>query len=152
MPAIRSMTVPTDQTVPTGQTVPAPADEKRIRVLIVEDEPLVSDLLADVLTKQGFAVQAAWTASEALRHLAAEPRVDILLTDIDLPGGMDGAALAREARRRRPDLPVLYTTGQRACIERLEPVEGSMFLPKPFDLSRIGHLLDYLLTSKSIGH
>ena len=72
--------------------------------------------------------------------------VDILFTDLDLRGGMDGGALARRARELRPDLPVIYTSGRRSQIDSLQPVDGSMFVPKPYDPFRIGCLLDYLLT------
>jgi hypothetical protein len=47
----------------------------------------------------------------------------------------------------RPNLPVIYTSGRRAVIEHLDPVEGSMFVPKPYDPFRIGRLLDYLVAA-----
>ena len=68
-----------------------------IRVLLVEDELLISEWMAESLSEQGFAVQTATNAADALRHLASD-QVDVLFTDINLPGGMDGAALARRAR------------------------------------------------------
>jgi len=65
-----------------------------IRVLLVEDEFLISAWVAESLAEQGFAVHAVSNATDALQHLASEP-VDVLFTDINLPGGLDGAALAR---------------------------------------------------------
>src|SRR5271170_20570 len=67
-----------------------------IRVLLVEDEFLIGELVADYLAEQGFAVRYVANGVDALRHLAAEP-VDVLFTDIDLPGGIDGTTLARSA-------------------------------------------------------
>lgn len=118
---------------------------KRTCVLLVEDELMISDIVCEAFEEQGFEVEAVDNAADALRHLMTGSTVDILFTDVNLPGGMDGAALARRARELRPDLPVIYTSGRRSQIERLAPVEGSMFVPKPYDPFRIGRLLDYLV-------
>jgi CheY-like chemotaxis protein len=122
--------------------------EKRARVLLVEDEPLICDVAAEALEEQGFEVQAVPDARAALRYLKSGKRVDILFTDVDLPGGMDGAALAQHARELRPHLPVMYTSGTRSKIEQMDPVMGSMFLPKPYNLFDLGRLFDYLMTAK----
>jgi CheY-like chemotaxis protein len=125
--------------------------EKRASVLLVEDEALICDLAAEVLAEQGFEVRAVATAMEALRHLMSESQIDILFTDVNLPGGMDGEALAQRARELRPDLPVMYTSGRRISIETLDPVEGSMFVAKPYNPFEIGPLLEYLVAAKKIG-
>jgi CheY-like chemotaxis protein len=129
-----------------------PTKEKRASVLLVEDEPLICDLAAEVLAEQGFEVRAASTALEALRHLMSGSQIDILFTDVNLPGGMDGEALAQRARELRPDLPVMYTSGRRHSIETLDPVEGSMFVAKPYNPFEIGQLLEYLVAARKIGH
>ncbi len=127
----------------TAQTV-----EGRASILLVEDEPLICDIAAQALVEQGFRVHVALTASEALHHLNSSSRIDVLFTDVNLAGGMDGAALARRAREIRPGLPVMYTSGRRFCIEQLDPVENSMFVPKPYDPFNIGRLFDYLAAAK----
>ncbi len=124
--------------------------EKRASVLLVEDEPMISDIATEALEEQGFEVEAVSNAGEALRRLMSGPPVDVLFTDVNLPGGMDGAALARRARELRPNLPVMYTSGRRAVIEQLNPVEGSMFVPKPYDPFRVGRLLDYLVAAHTL--
>jgi CheY-like chemotaxis protein len=124
--------------------------ERRASVLLVEDEPLISDLATEALQEQGFEVAAVSNAGEALRRLISGAPVDVLFTDINLPGGMDGGTLARRARELRPNLPVIYTSGRRAVIEQLDPVEGSMFVPKPYDLFRVGRLLDYLVAAHTL--
>jgi CheY-like chemotaxis protein len=126
------------------------AIEKRASVLLVEDEPLISDIATEALEEQGFEVRAVATAAEALRCLNAGTPIDILFTDVNLPGGMDGGALARHARELRPGLPIMYTSGRRAMIEELNPVEGSMFVRKPYDPYDLGRLLEYLVMSKRI--
>jgi CheY-like chemotaxis protein len=128
----------------------AMATEKRASVLLVEDEPAISDIAAEALAEQGFEVRAVASASEALRFLTAGEPIDILFTDINLPGGMDGAALAQAARVLRPGLPVMYTSGRRSSIEHLDPIEGSMFVAKPYNPFDLGRLLDYLMSSRLI--
>jgi CheY-like chemotaxis protein len=125
---------------------------KRARILLVEDEPLICDLAAEALAEQGFAVAAMGTANEALQYLASDSPVDVLFTDVNLAGGMDGDALARLARELRPDLPVVYTSGRRSKIESMDPVEGSMFLAKPYDPYKVGPLFDYLIGADKISH
>jgi DNA-binding response OmpR family regulator len=118
-------------------------------VLLVEDEPLISDIAAEALQEQGFEVETASNAGDALRRLEAESPVDILFTDIDLPGGMDGTALARCARRLHCDLPVLFTSG-RYRPDASEAVAGAMFLPKPYDLTLLGRMLGVLVIRPEI--
>jgi CheY-like chemotaxis protein len=124
--------------------------EKRASVLLVEDEPMISDLAIEALQDQGFEVAAVSNAGDALRRLISGAPVDVLFTDINLPGGMDGGTLARRARELRPNLPVIYTSGRRAVIEQLDPVEGSMFVPKPYDPFRIARLFDYLVAAHTL--
>ncbi len=73
-----------------------------ISVLLVEDEVLISNLVADCLIASGFAVHEVTTADEALRYIDSGANIDVLFTDVNLPGGMDGAELATRARERRP--------------------------------------------------
>jgi CheY-like chemotaxis protein len=122
--------------------------EKRTSVLLVEDEQLISDITAEALEEQGFEVASVSNAGDALRRLQTGSRIDVLFTDVSLPGGMDGATLVRRARELRPDLPVIYTSGRRSVIDQLDPVEGAMFVPKPYDPFNLGRLLEYLVVAK----
>ena len=120
--------------------------EKRASVLLVEDEPLICELAAEALEEQGFEVETVDNAGDALRRLNSGLSIDILFTDVNLKGAMDGGALARRARELRPGLPVMYTSGRPSAIQQLQPVEGSMFVPKPYDPFNVGPLLDYLVS------
>jgi DNA-binding response OmpR family regulator len=111
-----------------------------IHVLFVEDESLISDWVAQSLSEQGFAVQTASNAADALRHLISAT-VDVLLTDINLPGGMDGAALARRARELQPEIPVIYASARATMLALPVLVPGSAFLPKPYEPAQVGRLL-----------
>jgi len=117
---------------------------RRANVLIVEDEVLISELIAEVLHDNGFDVHAVLDAGAALHYLESGPKVDVLFTDINLVGGMDGAILAKQVRERRPDLPIVYCSG-RHCPSALAPLmPRSIFLKKPYDPSDLCTLLTRL--------
>ena len=86
-------------------------DAERIRVLFVEDEFFIRAWIARSLLEQGFAVDSVTNAVDALLRIARAP-IDVLLTDINLPGGMDGTALARRARELQPNLAVIYASAR----------------------------------------
>ncbi|ACA17121.1 response regulator receiver protein [Methylobacterium sp. 4-46] len=104
-------------------------------VLVVEDELLLLDLVTAELEDAGLTVIQAGTAEAALAALAGEAAIDLLFTDIRLPGAMDGWRLAEEAVRLRPDLRVIYATGFSGAAPRLTP--GSLFFTKPYRPSAI---------------
>jgi CheY-like chemotaxis protein len=111
-----------------------------IHVLFVEDEFLISEWVSQSLSEQGFDVQTVTNAADALAHLAALP-VDVLFTDINLPGGMDGAALARRAREMQPQLPVVYASARATLLKQDARVPGSIVVPKPYEPALVGRLL-----------
>ena len=80
-------------------------------VLVVEDDPSVLALTSDMLTAQGYVVHTAMDAALALAQLNAHPEVQVLFTDVTMPGGVSGVSLAREAQRLFPGLRVLLTSG-----------------------------------------
>ena len=124
--------------------------KKEPAVLLVEDEPLLGELMTEALTDQGFAVLAAEDAGDALRHLLSGADVDILFTDIDLGSGMDGAALAQIAREMRPKLPIVYTSGRRAP-EEIAAVPGAAFLQKPYSLQDVSTTLGRVMGRNGAG-
>ncbi len=111
-----------------------------IHVLFVEDEFLISEWVSQSLSEQGFDVRAVTNAADALQHLASVP-VDVLFTDINLPGGMDGAALARRAREMQPNLPVVYASTRATLLKQDARVPGSIVVPKPYEPALVGRLL-----------
>jgi CheY-like chemotaxis protein len=111
-----------------------------IRVLLVEDEFLISEMVAESLARQGFSVGTVTNGTDALRYLASAP-VDVLFTDINLPGGMDGKTLARRARDLLPGLPVVYASGGVNMFDFAWRVPGSIFVAKPYDPEVIGRVL-----------
>jgi CheY-like chemotaxis protein len=117
-------------------------------VLLVEDEPLLGELMTEALIDQGFEVHAAPDAGGALRHLLSGADVDVLFTDIELGNGMDGAALAQLAREMRPKLPVVYTSGRRSP-DQIAAVPGAAFLSKPYSLDTVRKTLARLVGRRS---
>ena len=115
-------------------------DAERIRVLFVEDEFFIREWIAESLSEQGFAVDSVTNAADALSQITRAP-IDVLLTDINLPGGMDGAALARRARELQPGLAVIYASARAASLKQEARVTGSVLLPKPYEPAVLGRLL-----------
>jgi two-component system cell cycle sensor histidine kinase/response regulator CckA len=111
------------------------------RVLVVEDEPLLCEMLVEALTEQGFKVRAAGSVDDALRHLARGEPCDVLFTDVNLGDALDGAALSRAARLLRPGLPVIYASGAVGGLGELQAVPGACFVRKPYDPARVGAML-----------
>jgi len=125
------------------------ADEP-IRVLFVEDEFLISEWVAQALSEQCFAVQTVTNAADALQQLATVP-VDVLFTDLNLPGGMDGADLAQRAREMRPHLPVVYASARASMLKQDARVPGSIVVPKPYEPALVGRLLAAALRTTAAG-
>jgi CheY-like chemotaxis protein len=117
---------------------------RRPCVLVVEDEALISRLMAEFLLDSGFAVHAVEAGEDALRYLQSGADVDVLITDINLLGPMDGAMLAREARAQRPELPIVYCSG-RYSPSALAP--RSVFVKKPYSPEELCRLLERLTAS-----
>lgn len=101
-------------------------------LLVVEDDFLVRLTLVDALSDGGFEVVEAADAKEALTLVCDRDDIAAMLTDINLPGGADGFALARAARVIRPQLPVVYASGRYGGATEGQAVHGSRFLAKPF--------------------
>jgi DNA-binding NtrC family response regulator len=100
-------------------------------ILVCDDEALIVMLANDALDEAGFNVLAAENASDAFTLLEVHPEIALVVTDVDMPGALNGADLARLAIARRPDLPVVLTSGKPPLVA-LPP--GATFLPKPYRL------------------
>jgi len=116
---------------------PSPHAKEGENVLIVDDEPAVRALMAEVLTELGYFILEASDGASALALLHTHARVDLLITDVGLPGGMNGRQVADAARVDRPDLPILFVTGysEGALGEKLP--EGMHIMTKPFDMGTL---------------
>ena len=109
-------------------------------VLVVDDEPTVRMLVTEVLEDLGYTAIEAADSVAGLKVLQSDVRIDLLITDVGLPGGMNGRQMADAGRARRPDLKVLFITGyaENAAVGNghLEP--GMAVLTKPFVVEALG--------------
>jgi DNA-binding NtrC family response regulator len=118
---------------------------RRTNVLVVEDEVMISELISEVLEENGFEVHTAATGEAALNYLdSSNTEVDVLFTDINLEGRMDGSTLAKAVRERRPDLPIVYCSGRYSPSAIAPLMPRSVFIKKPYDLGDICTLLNRL--------
>jgi CheY-like chemotaxis protein len=121
------------------------ASEARPAVLVVEDESLVRMYAVDVLQEAGYEVLEAGNAQQALAQLDARPDIEVMFTDINMPGDMDGFALAREVHKRRPGIHLILTSG-RMRLDRASIPEIKAFVPKPYTAEKLTGLLSQVLS------
>ena len=119
-------------------------------VLIVDDEPLIRMLVREVVEELGYLAPEAGDAASALELLRTEPRVDLLIADLGLPGGMNGRQMAESALAFRPELKVLFITGYidhpALTPENLRP--GMRVLTKPFSIKELAGTLQSMIRSE----
>jgi CheY-like chemotaxis protein len=122
-----------------------PRRARATKILLVEDDEMVRDYAQAVLEALGYHPCVACDGPSALRLLEEERDIELLLTDIGLPG-MSGPDLADEVRRRRPGLPVLFASGSIDSQERAAQLEaGTLVLAKPFRKAELAEKLIALL-------
>jgi len=112
------------------------------RALVVEDDTLVAELAAGMLSELGFEVTVTHSAKEALERLAGGARPKLIFSDIVMPGGISGIELARKVRDRFPELPILLTTGY---SEQVAGSHGFPILQKPYEMEALASALGNLL-------
>ena len=101
-----------------------------MRLLVVEDDALIRLGLVGDLEDAGYEVLEAANATEAIAILETDPRIALLVTDVDMPGGMDGVRLARYVRHRWPPIQLIVVSGKfNVDLRELPP--GSKFIGKP---------------------
>jgi len=116
------------------------------RILLVEDEPLIREIIAETLGHAGFDVTATCTGDEAAILIADSDSFDLLLTDVTMPGLIDGIGLAEHAREVHPNLPVVFMSGRPDNARRAAAVGQPMaFVPKPYDTARVIRTIDRLM-------
>jgi len=130
------------------RTSPEKSSTTTQRILLVEDQAALRVVVCEVLEELGYRVDAFENGPAALAHLQAGERPDLLLSDIGLPGGLNGRQLAERCRERHPDLKVLFITGydESAALSDGQLLQGTWVLTKPFELQvlaeRVGMLLE----------
>lgn len=104
-------------------------------VLVVEDDPLVRAFAVELFHDLGWETVDAYNASQALKALEANERIDLMFIDVRMPGELNGLELAREVRALRPRLKIIMTSGDPGGTD------GFAFLPKPWNVRVLRELL-----------
>ena len=128
----------------TPELMPHAADDvagNSAQVLVVEDDDEVAALTVEMINQLGYDTTRVASAEAALGALADRRSVDIVFSDVMMPGSMNGVELAQEIRRRRPNLPVLLTSGYAEAARRKAGAQQLKIIPKPY---RIDELRDAL--------
>ncbi|SEL94702.1 PAS domain S-box-containing protein [Pseudoxanthomonas sp. GM95] len=114
----------------------APRSLQGETVLVVDDEPAIRALISDVLGDLGYSILEAEDGASGLKILNSDARIDLLVSDVGLPGGMNGRQMADAGRMTRPDLKVLFITGyaENAVLSHGHLDQGMHVLTKPFSL------------------
>ncbi len=117
-------------------------------VLLVEDEPMVRTVAERALTRHGYTVITAESGEDALEILAQGDPIDLLISDVVMPG-MDGPTMVREARRSRPDLKILFMSGYaEEQLRKSIDIENVAFLPKPFSVTDLAEAARRVVMAK----
>ena len=124
---------------------PSQETERHGHVLLVEDDREVAALTRELLTALGFSVTHVASAEAALGALANGRHIDIVLSDIMMPGGVSGLEMAREVRRRHPAVPVILTTGYVEAASDMQDGEFALLL-KPFSVDALARALGVEVT------
>jgi two-component system NtrC family sensor kinase len=142
-------------TFPAWEAAEAPtlprSGEHHERILLVEDDDDVSRFVIDALSDIGYRVDHATTGAKALELINAIPDFALMLTDVILPGGMNGRELANEVRKLRPDQPVLYATGytRNAIIHHGRLDTDVDLLTKPFTTEALARKVRQVIEGKA---
>jgi two-component system, response regulator PdtaR len=131
----------TDNTI-AGELAPSAS---RTAILVVENDIITRTAISDELRDHGYSVIEAASAGEALSVLQSPTRVDLVLTDMKLPGSLDGAALVRQIRAQLPFMKVVMVAVQPPGPDALKLLDG--YLPKPIAPSRLAIFVQTLLPS-----
>ncbi|GAA4014307.1 ATP-binding protein [Sphingomonas swuensis] len=117
-------------------------------VLLVEDEPMVRTVAERALTRQGYTVLTANNGEEALEIVGRGEPIDLLISDVVMPI-MDGPTMVREARKTRPELPILFMSGYaEEQLRKSIDIDNVAFLPKPFSVQELSEAARKVLATR----
>jgi len=130
---------------------PMPVENPKETVLVVDDDPAVRLVVAEVLTDLGYAFIEAADGAAALKVLQSEVRIDLLITDVGLPNNLNGRQVADAGRTIRPDLKVLFITGyaENAVVHHGHLGHNMHIMMKPFALDALRRRVTEIITSPS---
>lgn len=119
-------------------------------LLIVEDEMFIRMIAADALEDRGFSIIEAGDAREALEILERSSEIDLIFTEINMPGDLDGLDLAEEVTKRWPHIEIIVTSGG-VRLDSAEVPDSGKFLPKPYATDQLVKLVQEQLARRDAG-
>src|SRR5215510_7394719 len=121
-------------------------------ILVVEDEVLIRFVISDYLQHCGFRVHVAGSAAEAIEILETDDPIDLVFSDVVMPGEIDGFGLAQWVRENRPGLPVIITSGDaKKSAAAKELCENEPFFAKPYDAAQVVSKIRAVIDAKARG-
>lgn len=128
----------------------AESDDSRPVVLVVEDEVLVRMVIAEYLRDCDYVVIEAGSAVEAIALFKADVEVDVVFSDIQMPGSMDGFALSQWVRQNRPGVKVILTSGAASAADKAADLcEDGPLLQKPYESEEVDRRIKQLLAARA---
>ena len=124
------------------------ADDGEV-VMVIDDEPAIRMLISEILEEQGYVTVEASDGPSGMRLLKSSPRIDLLITDVGLPNGMNGRQVADAARELRPGLKVLFITGyaENAVVGNGHLEKGMQVIAKPFEMDALARKIREIIES-----
>jgi CheY-like chemotaxis protein len=127
-----------------------PRDNGRATILVVEDEAGVRDVAVSMLEDAGYAIIQAHNGPSGLAVFSEHPEIDMVFSDVIMPGGMSGPQMAELIRQQRPNVPVLFASGyaEQALKDRETLIPNSKFIAKPYDSGELRRRVGLLLETR----
>jgi CheY-like chemotaxis protein len=122
-----------------------------MRVLVVEDEPLIRMLMVEILAAAGFDILEAASGPEACRLIEDPNHVDLVVTDLNMPQA-DGITVANRARKHSPNVPVLFVSARSDLLASLSAPRPYSYLTKPFSMEELATAVARLLNPPGAQH
>lgn len=147
--------------IPTSGTLTAPVGKPKIRkvserkytgtVLVVEDDEDVKDVACHMLQSSGFQVISANNGSSGFQKFKSNPDIDLVFSDVIMPGGMTGVELAELVSENSPEMPVLLATGyaEKELKDRIADYKHIVCVGKPYDVDELPDLINSMIQKKS---
>lgn len=131
-------------------TAAAATPHPKCKVLLVEDDPAVAVLTSDMLKELGYEVLQVSDAHAGLHVMSGDHGVEMILSDVMMPGGMDGVGFVHELRRRNVQLPIVLVTGMPDAVRREAETAGISLLAKPYELADLAANLNAALLRQKL--
>ncbi len=126
-------------------------DLKQAKILVVEDEPLIRLGIVIMLERSGFEAIEADTADEAISIIEARGDILLVVTDVDMPGTMDGVKLAHYIRSKWPPIKLIVISGK-VGLSTIDLPSGARFFSKPYEDAKLLHTIDRMIAGNGNGN